>query len=379
MSSLPAAPATTRLPTLTGMRFFAAILVFVCHAFGSRIFLDDGVNDVLSDKVSRLGWVGVSFFFILSGFVLTWTARPGDTVRRFWRRRMVKIFPNHLATWAVATIFMVVAGTATFLSIGPSALLIQAWFPVETITYSPNDPAWSLCAELVFYLSFPWLLKAANKIRAERLWLAAGVTFAVLALVPLLAKVMPDAPEISYYPGVSWYEYWFVYCLPIARVPEFVLGILMARIVMTGRWIPVRLNVAMLTLIPGFALMVVIPDVFGLVAPTAIPLALIVAAGATADIEGLRSPFRGRIAVWLGEISFAFYMVHMLVLQKGPLSAGTQSYGAVEALGLVALSLVIAVFIAWLLFRFVEAPAMRRWSRPKTKAGKERKEVAATS
>lgn len=379
MTSLPTSPATTRLPSLTGMRFFAAIMVFVCHAFGSRIFLDDGLNDVLSDKISRLGWVGVSFFFILSGFVLTWTARPNDTVRRFWRRRLAKIFPNHLVTWAVAAVIMIVAGTATFLSIGPSALLVQAWFPVESITYSPNDPAWSLSSELLFYLSFPWLLKAANKVRAERLWLAAGVTFVVLALVPLLAKVMPDAPEISYYPGVSWYEYWFVYCLPIARVPEFVLGIFLAKIVMSGRWIPVSLPVALLTLIPGFALMVTIPDVFGLVAPTAIPLALIVAAGAHADVTGLRSPFRGRIAVWLGEVSFAFYMVHMLVLQKGPLSAGTASYGAVEALGLVALSFVIALLAAWLLFKYVETPAMRRWSRPKPKPEPMREEVAATT
>jgi peptidoglycan/LPS O-acetylase OafA/YrhL len=41
---------------------------------------------------------GVSFFFVLSGFVLTWSARPDDIATGFWRRRIARIYPVHLVT-----------------------------------------------------------------------------------------------------------------------------------------------------------------------------------------------------------------------------------------------------------------------------------------
>ncbi|MGV9878699.1 acyltransferase family protein [Streptomyces sp. NPDC003006] len=70
-----------RLPSLTGMRFIAALLVFLAHISIENLWDEPEVNDSLTHTVNRLGWVGVGFFFILSGFVLTWSARPQDTTR----------------------------------------------------------------------------------------------------------------------------------------------------------------------------------------------------------------------------------------------------------------------------------------------------------
>lgn len=72
-----------RLDSLTGLRIFAAAMVFARHVSG-RGDLDnsEGTLNLLSS-----GLVGVSFFYIVSGFVLTWTARPGDRPREFHQRR----------------------------------------------------------------------------------------------------------------------------------------------------------------------------------------------------------------------------------------------------------------------------------------------------
>ncbi|WP_344528181.1 acyltransferase family protein, partial [Streptomyces rectiviolaceus] len=72
-----------KLPSLTGVRFFAAALVFFFHASLPEVlgvFEDPGFADGYAQALSKVGFVGVSFFFILSGFVLAWSARPEDTL-----------------------------------------------------------------------------------------------------------------------------------------------------------------------------------------------------------------------------------------------------------------------------------------------------------
>jgi peptidoglycan/LPS O-acetylase OafA/YrhL len=94
------------------MRFIAALMVFAFHVSLEGVFADKPVGDGYYTAVNKFGFAGVSFFFILSGFVLTWSARETDTARRFWRRRLVKIYPNHVVTWAAAAVLMLALGPA---------------------------------------------------------------------------------------------------------------------------------------------------------------------------------------------------------------------------------------------------------------------------
>ncbi|WP_446918960.1 acyltransferase family protein, partial [Klebsiella pneumoniae] len=73
------------------MRWFAAALVFVSHARGQ---FDD--RDVV--RHMWVGRAGVSFFFILSGFVLAWSHRKGDRPAGFYRRRFARIYPAYAAS-----------------------------------------------------------------------------------------------------------------------------------------------------------------------------------------------------------------------------------------------------------------------------------------
>ena len=61
----------SRLPSLTGMRFIAAALVFLFHVSYANLFASERVAGTLMTVFGQGGWTGVGFFFVLSGFVLT--------------------------------------------------------------------------------------------------------------------------------------------------------------------------------------------------------------------------------------------------------------------------------------------------------------------
>ncbi|MFJ9753035.1 acyltransferase family protein [Streptomyces chartreusis] len=82
------------------MRWAAAFVVFVYHVRNFGYF--GGESARIVDWAFGAGATGVSFFFILSGFVLAWSARPGERFWVFWRRRIARIYPVHLITAAIA-------------------------------------------------------------------------------------------------------------------------------------------------------------------------------------------------------------------------------------------------------------------------------------
>lgn len=378
---------SSRLPSLTGLRFVAASLVLLCHC---GITLLPRVAPEREFEIALFyaaGAVGVSFFFILSGFVLTWVATDSDTKLLFWRRRVVKIFPNHLVTFAAAVALMLLTGAAvTFGNTVPVALLAHAWIPDQGVllNFFINTPSWSLACELFFYLSFPWLLALIRRIRPERLWACFAAVTAAIFAVPAVAGLLP-AGERIYGSGEPWLGGWFMTFFPPARALEFVLGILLARIVISGRWIRVPLTVAVPLAIGGCLLSAWLPDRFGEVAVTVMPLAFVIAAAATADIGRHGTVFGGRTMVRLGEISYALYLVHWLVIAYGPIGRSDpqwgQSWGTTatvpEALLQASVTIVVSLVLAWLLYTLVERPAMRRWSRPAHRPGSSSAEVPA--
>ncbi|MGP4115228.1 acyltransferase family protein, partial [Streptomyces sp. 4N509B] len=76
---------------------------------------------------------------------------------------------------------------------------------------------------------------------------------------------------------------------------------------------------------------------------------------------------RSRLMVWLGTVSFAFYMVQAVIIFYGrPEILETRTYATLPALVLLAALFLANLLAAWLLYRLVELPVMRRWSRPRT-------------
>ncbi|MER6129333.1 acyltransferase [Streptomyces sp. NPDC001795] len=367
------------LPSLTGMRFFAALLVFFIHALQPigpvdptgpvNPFADKSIAQGLLKFFGPAGYLGVSFFFLLSGFVITWSVKPGERVTAYWRRRIVKIFPNHVVMWAAAMILFASAYTpmSTWL---PNLFLVNSWIDKFTVQMSVNAPSWSLCSEFLFYMSFPLLLLAVRRIREERLWWWAGaMVAATVGVGAVTTQLLPDTPRLPVIP-LSPTQNWFNYTFPPMRMFEFVLGMLLARIVIADRWPRIRAVWVVALLVAGYAAAMYVPAPFNFVSATIVPFGVAIASVADADVRGVRTHLDGRVLVWLGNVSFGFYLCQGVVIFWGRQALlGNGQFSTPVAI-LVMIGMFAATLLGgWILYAFVETPAMRYLSKSRRSGG----------
>lgn len=378
MGAVPASPAQvmaaqhTRLPSLTGMRFVAAVLVFATHGIFVNVLADEAVLAGYRAVAINLGSVGVSFFFILSGFVLTYVAPPGDSLKRFWRRRFFKIYPNHVLLFGVTALL---AGLPALWLWLPNLLLLHGWWPNYQLMTSMNAVSWTLSCELLFYALFPLLHHWICRIRPGNLGRWLGGVIAVTILIPILSHfVIPVGPKPIASTEIGLYELWFSTHFPPTRALEFLLGMLCARMLLLGLAPRIGLGASTAVLVACYVPSLWLPPVFTQVAMWTIPLALLTTALARADVEGSFSPLRGRTLVFLGDTTYAFYLTHAMIL--GTVTYTVQQFAGPGSVGLGVLVLVgcfvLALGVAALLYVGWERPIMRRFSRPGVAAARTR-------
>jgi mycarose O-acyltransferase len=350
------------------MRFIAAGLVFSFHTFALFPFASQSAQAIPDALFGQAGYIGVTFFFVLSGFVLTWAVRPGDTTLAFWRKRFFKIYPTNLLTFLVALFLLtVVSNTANNgRNILLNLFLVQSWDNNLNVRISYNGVAWSLSCEALFYFCFPFLLKLINKIRPERLWLWAIISAASVISLPIFAKLLP--PNQMFPEGYSQWQLWFVFHSPPTQMLVFIFGMLMAKIVIAGRRLPLKLGGAVALAVTAYFVTGVFPPLWQFSAVTVIPLGLLIAAGAVADVDRQKTFLGSRLMVWLGNISFAFYMWHYLVLVYGHhwLGAG-QHWSTLTTIAVAILLLAVSLLLSWASFTFFERPIMQRFAAPRRK------------
>ncbi|WP_204009856.1 acyltransferase family protein [Sphaerimonospora thailandensis] len=359
----------SRLPTLTGLRFPAALLVFLYHAAlpipALRLLEEQDAVTGFYKLAGQAGGLGVSFFFVLSGFVLTWSARADDSPKAFIRRRFVKIYPNYVIAWVLAMVLFAAAYTPDWMAL-TNLLMLQVWVPEFNLNFSVDPPSWSLGAEAFFYAAFPLVLHFCRRIRPGRLKYWIGGVIAGIFATPLLAyALLPQAPGIPGGEKSSVVQYWFTYVLPPVRMLDFVLGVLVALAVMNGRWRNIGMVWSGLLLVVTYILTAYVPYLYGQRAVCIIPIVFMIAAGAVADTKDRFTIFRNPVMVWLGDISFAFYLLHFIVLAYCRKLLGSTSFSVPATVGLLAASLAVTVLLSWAMYALVERPITRRWSRPR--------------
>lgn len=216
------------LKILTGFRFFAALhVVFYHNAF---IFesLRGFAPEILFSFVST-GESAVSFFFILSGFILTHVYKDKlqskDQKLKYFGARVAKLYPLYvlamiLDIYRVVPFFLENNPFKVALGkLGISAVaylsMLQSWVPRLTPVW--NSPGWSLSCEIFFYISFIFLLRPVYITKRK------GVLLFGCFLVPIiLFYSLKQVNFLSMDPKVFktlWRS------LPALRVFEFIAGI----------------------------------------------------------------------------------------------------------------------------------------------------------
>lgn len=171
-----------RLHSLDGLRAVSIMLVLLGHAVGTV-----GFPDVL-DPLHSLGNYGVRFFFVISGFLITYLLltelRQKNTIniRGFFYRRVLRIFPAYYAYLIVG----VILAEFDLVDILPGDLLHAATY---TMNYHDErgwhlNHTWSLAVEEQFYLLWPFALLIIGRLKAYQSLLV------LILVIPFVRVVM---------------------------------------------------------------------------------------------------------------------------------------------------------------------------------------------
>ncbi|MCS0638074.1 acyltransferase [Streptomyces sp. LP05-1] len=344
-----------RLPSLTGLRFWAALAVVAYHL--SRQL---GPLPVISD-LAWYGRSGVTFFFVLSGFVLAWTYDGARVpAKAFLWRRFARIWPLLALTTAASVAVWAALGRAVpAKAVAASLLLVHAWVPDPVVLKGGNPAAWSLSDEAWFYLLFPALM-ALPLLRTSRARRRTAVLAAAGAVLVWLSGALLTDPAV---------RGWALDYFPLTRTLHFLLGVATGLAVRHG-WRP-RLGVGpAVALVACWHLLLIpwhhaVPDGlwYGPYAASqllAAPLfALLVSAAAHADLTGRRTGLAGRLSLRLGHWSFAWYLIHEIVIRLCLAHYGEPA-GLPATAALWTLALTVSLALAALAYHCAEHPLERR-------------------
>lgn len=330
------------IDTLTSLRLFFALMIYASHICMIN-------EEAFSAHIFKEGYVGVSFFFILSGFIIahnytTKLSNGSCSKKDFWVARFARIYPLHLLTLAIALIVgrtFVATQPISWAHLFTSATLTNAYIPRSDFFFALNSPAWSLCCEQLFYVLFPFALPIIKS--PKRLaWIAVAAIFIVL----IGSSMTPD----GYIKGI-WYTN------PIMRLPDFVVGVLLwhgyQRI--KDRDISRRMaSIMEISTILLFAIFYIYAEevpkpyrysFYYWLPMTAIILTFSLQKGVISKL------LRARIFIIGGEISYGIYLTQILIIN-------VLATKVAHLPGVVGATIVLAAIIAasYLSYRFFEKP-----------------------
>jgi peptidoglycan/LPS O-acetylase OafA/YrhL len=350
-----------RLNALTGLRCFAAVNIVLFHFSNPQWF------GWLAPVVNA-GFVSVSYFILLSGFVLGYNynerARNGELDRvRFWKARFTRIYPIYLLSLLLSwgqvakdygshTHGMFWAGMAL------TPLLLQGWIPA--IATFLNTPAWTMSAEAFYYTVFPWLARWKRPDRiAPYVGKMAGIW--ILGMIPgaLYMAFSPDGivrpDRWSYGPWL-----WALKYTPYAHLASFIFGVMLANL---DQMVPRAGRLRLWLGVGGFA------GIYGLLTlgplvPYAIihdgllmPLFACIVLGLAGE-NPLAKALGARPLVFVGEASYCLYLLHFSMWNM------IHDSHVLNRVGLNRLdpwiSYVLLIGMALVALHFIEKPAQRQ-------------------
>ena len=330
-----------QLKALTGLRFVAAALVLLHHLPLAM----PGLLGIV--YVAQAGYVGVTFFFVLSGFVLAYGWTSTSRVSEFYVRRAARIYPLHALT-ALAMLLMLLRSGLDWSALPFNLALVQAWSPDPTVHLSFVGASWSLSCEAFFYACFPLLFLVLQRALHPIRW-AVGIIAGALGLGVMATGLWPSLGE-------------YLYHVPLFRLTDFAVGILIALAVRRGWRVGVRPAAAAALVVSTYLLVLVVQtlgrtgaqQMWLFSAVMVLPFGLLIGAFAGHELDGGRSVLASHRAVALGQWSFALYLVHGVILAA--------LHGHVHELrGAVAIVVGVAVVAltitsSWLLYALYERP-----------------------
>ncbi len=357
-----------RLPAITSLRFFAALHVALFHLNEMGVL----TGPRWLKAFAGIGYVGVSFFFVLSGFILVYTyaGRKMDKAD-FWQARFARIYPAYLfsllisapffyfGTFHMHIPFFAFAEQHFALAVVSVVLLLQAWLPAAALMWNPV--AWSLSVEAFFYAIFPFALDRYSKM-SRTAWYALIPACWLAGLAISGGYLLLRPAELGYVSSNNWSSaVQFVKFFPLVRLPEFLMGMACGFLFLRSERNPRHgvplvalglLGVAATTLASRFVPYLMVHTALGGPAFAALVYGV-------ALQPNWASWLNNRVLVLFGNASYSFYLLHSMTVWPFFHNSQTQ---ALRNQGFAGIGLWLAMMLAIssLVYRFIEEPARRK-------------------
>lgn len=348
---------------LTSLRFFLAAYIFIFHSRTIN-FKGSGISAYINNVIMDGGYCGVTFFFMLSGFVIAYAYHDRlntieySQMKKFFISRFARIYPIYfLIMLFAAPLSISNYGVEKFADGFPLGLTL-------TQSLSPQHwgrvigPGWALSNEVVFYALTPFLFAGIAFLRGSvndrKTWARAS------AISALLIWIVTSALLLKYFPGVGK-KSWLLYVAPYFRFPEYVIGVMMGHAFLSMDAKNVRLGKTAFTILEFAAIAIFLASLalrpyFDPVLQNGmffVPVfAFMIGAfyfhgGAISDI------LSSGAFVLLGNISFAFFLIHNPIqgyFHKIP------SFSGFSGVAIIAVEFVTALLASIAIYKWIEEP-----------------------
>lgn len=358
-----------RIDQLTVTRFIAAILLVLFHTAAMGL-----TTDSVAGRVLLAGNSAVSFFFVLSGFILVVSSGRDAQLptriakERFWRNRFARIYPLYLTALVLTLTADVLTHNGTFhrIHVGSavsSVLLVQAWLPRYAMDL--NYPGWSLSVEVFFYALFPLLFAGMARLSTQRLIVLTGLVWLVSLAIHRYMVQQIDRGATADYHALTMY-------LPALHLNTFLAGMTTGVVFMRHRlwlfrhhnWL--LLALLMLAMAAGWVVWTQHPVLRlrhnGMMAPLFVVFVLWLSCQSNELSRRLSHP----ALVYLGDISYGVYLLQVPV---STLAFYANSRWLHLPTGLYLLTyLFLLCLVAAASYHWIEQPArrfIRQWTLPR--------------
>ncbi|MCQ9636415.1 acyltransferase [Chryseobacterium sp. WG23] len=289
-----------KITQITFTRFLAAMAIVISH-FNKDMFLYK--IDYISNIFLKAN-VGVSYFFILSGFIMIIAYHKKDRINYFdyYKNRFARIYPLYV----LGLLLYLVTRYSGFSFYKAFLYLLgfQSWIPGEAMIL--NFPGWSISVEFLFYLLFPLLYNHFYSKGNKSIWVITIIIWIVTQVICSLYAVS------QYYEGPHTESHELLYYFPLMHINEFLVGNL-AGLFFVKNHKQKNYDVPVIVIFLLILLALIFVPLFyhnGLMALLFIPLIVLI----SKNNGTLTRIFSLKPLEYLGEASYAVYITHIPVL-----------------------------------------------------------------
>jgi peptidoglycan/LPS O-acetylase OafA/YrhL len=383
-ASAPSATTKIRFPALDGCRALAAVGVLITHV--SLLSGFSNRSTTIGPYLARMD-VGVSVFFVLSGFLLyrpfvaaRFAGEPAGDVGAYARRRLMRILPAYWVALTVVGFVLKAPGFVEPHSIVSHYLLLQIYDSTQLIG-GPIQQAWSLATEVAFYVFVPfwaWVMSrrkrgATHQLRLEVIALVALFIASALGNLGLIKIGVDDSTFAQlgtwlpfrigdFIPGMllavasAWVSHNKIRLAPWLRSPQLALGSWLAALAVFW-FVSTQLGLPMFPIFTPTQAYVVRVLYLLFAALLVIPAVL-----ARSEKGFVATTAANPIAIWVGLVSYGIYIWHEawqdIYLRITDQPALNTSF--VKMLAFTSVLTLISATLSWYL---IERPAIRWGSR----------------